>query len=163
MKLGIRLERIEPGKPYQNGRHERMHLTLKKETTLPARSSLIEQQKAFDDFRKEFNFKRPHEALKNRFPSVIYRPSKRKFPKKLNDPAYATSFEPQKVSDEGTIRHGIHRIFLSTALRDELIALEEISDRHKRVHFSAAAIAVLDIYTGKLLQYKNPKPIITKK
>ncbi|TGM95971.1 transposase, partial [Leptospira mayottensis] len=62
LKLGIRPERIQPGKPQQNGRHERMHRTLKQETALPARSSLKEQQEAFDRFRSEYNLERPHEA-----------------------------------------------------------------------------------------------------
>jgi len=75
LKLGILLERIEPGKPQQNGRHERMHRTLKQATALPPRSSLADQQKAFDEFREEYNLERPHEAIKNKPPSKLYRRS----------------------------------------------------------------------------------------
>ena len=160
MKLGIRLERIEPGKPSQNGRHERMHLTLKQETALPPRSSLKAQQKAFDEFRQEYNFERPHAGLKNKFPGKIYKRSRRKFPEAIPEVAYPTNYEVERVSDEGTIRYGINRVFISSALRDELIGLEEISDRHRRIHFSNATLGILDAYTGKVLQYPNPKPII---
>jgi len=79
LKLGIRPERIEPGKPGQNGRHERMHRTLKEETALPPQSSLKQQQIAFDEFIKEFNTMRPHEALAFETPSKIYKPSKREY------------------------------------------------------------------------------------
>lgn len=157
MKLGIRLERIKPGNPQENGRHERMHLTLKQETALPPRSSLQEQQRAFDLFVHEYNYERPHASLKNRFPGDLYRTSKREYPEKIQEMAYPTSYEVERVSDEGNIRYGIHRVFISSALRDELIGLEEISDRHRRIHFSNSTIGVLDVYTGKVLQYQNPK------
>lgn len=158
MKLGIRLERIRPGNPQENGRHERMHLTLKQETALPPRSSLKAQQKAFDSFIQEYNFERPHASLKNRFPGDFYKRSRRRFPEKLPEIAYPTSYEVARVSDEGTIRYGVNRVFISSALRDELIGLEEISDRHRRIHFSNATLGILDIYTGNVLQYPNPKP-----
>ena len=77
LKLGIRHEWIEPGKPGQNGRHERMHRTLKEDTALPPRSSLKQQQIAFDEFIKEFNTIRPHESLAFETPSKIYKPSTR--------------------------------------------------------------------------------------
>lgn len=160
LRLGIQLERIEPGKPQQNGRHERMHRTLKQETALPPRSSLRQQQGAFDDFRYEYNFERPHEALKNRFPGEIYKPSVRTYPEKLPEVAYATNVEPHRVSDEGTIYYALHRVFISSSLAGEVIGLEEISDRHMRIHFAAAALGVLDVYTGKVLQYQNPQPTI---
>lgn len=161
LKLGIHLERIEPGKPYQNGRHERMHRTLKQETALPARSSLQAQQAAFDNFRQEYNFDRPHEALKNRCPTNLYVRSPRIYPEALPEPAYPTNMEIQTVSDMGTIQYGLHRVFLSSALRGELVGIEEISDRHRRIHFACAALGVLDAFTGTMLQYRNPAPIIT--
>lgn len=160
LKLGIRLERIEPGKPYQNGRHERMHLTLKRETTLPPQSTMRAQQKEFDRFRHEYNYDRPHEALKNRKPAQIYKRSHRQFPEQLPEMAYPTSYEPHRVSEEGTIRYGVHRVFVTSVLAGEVIGLEEISDRHRRLYFSSAAIGVLDVYTGKVLQYSEPTPII---
>ena len=158
LKLVIRLERIEPGKPQQNGRHERMHRTLKQETALPPKSSLKAQQKAFDDFKKEFNFERPHEALKYKFPSQLYKHSKKEFPEKIPEVAYPTNMEVYEVGDMGAIGYGYKRIFISSSLRGELIGLEEISERHLRIHFCSVAIGVLDTYTGKLLKYKNPAP-----
>lgn len=156
LKLGIRLERIEPGKPQQNGRHERMHRTLKQETALPARSSLEEQQRAFDEFKMEYNFVRPHEALKNKFPSEYYRKSNRKFPNSIPIASYPTNIMLSEVNDLGNIHCEGHRVFLSSALSDEVVSLEEISDRHLRIIFHNAALGVIDTHTGKVLQYKNP-------
>ena len=75
LRLGIALERIKPGHPQQNGRHERMHLTLKKEATRPPRMNCLQQQARFDDFLKEFNTERPHEALAMKVPGDVYTPS----------------------------------------------------------------------------------------
>ncbi|UVA66020.1 transposase [Leptospira borgpetersenii] len=93
----MRLERIEPGKPQQNGRHERMHRTLKQETALPPRSSLKEQQEAFDRFRIEYNLERPHEALEYKTPEKIYIPSERVFPIRIPEIAYATNIVVETV------------------------------------------------------------------
>ncbi len=162
LKLGIHLERIEPGKPYQNGRHERMHLTLKQHTALPPRSSLQAQQKAFDEFRKEYNEVRPHHALDLKTPAAVHEISNREFPKRIEPVEYWTNMETFTVSDEGNIRYGTHRVFLAPSLRGENIALEEISERHRRIRFAGAALGVLDVYTGKLLAYKNPIQIISE-
>lgn len=101
LKLGIRPERIQPVKPFQNGRHRRMHRTLKEETALPPRSSLNAQQSAFDNFRDEFNRIRPHEALGFLPPSKIYKPSIREFPKKILEVAYPTHIVTDKVHESG--------------------------------------------------------------
>ena len=77
LRLGISIERIQPGHPQQNGRHERMHLTLKKEATRPAGANFLQQQAKFDDFIAEFNNERPHEALEMKYPAEIYTPSLR--------------------------------------------------------------------------------------
>jgi transposase InsO family protein len=160
MKLGIHIERIEPGKPQQNGRHERMHKTLKECTALPPRSSLESQQKAFDCFRYEYNFDRPHEALENNSPAHIYKSSNKVFPEKINKVEYPTNMIVEKVCEMGTIRYEVHRIFISSSLIGELLGLEHIDDRHLRIHFCSSAIGILDGFTGKVLQYKNPVPII---
>ncbi|RWG75983.1 integrase core domain-containing protein, partial [Mesorhizobium sp.] len=75
LRLGIAIERIRPGNPQQNGRHERMHLTLKKETTRPPGMNALQQQARFDSFVNEFNHERPHEALAMRTPAEVYAPS----------------------------------------------------------------------------------------
>jgi transposase InsO family protein len=77
LRLGIRIERIKPGHPQQNGRHERMHLTLKKEATKPAAQNFLQQQATFDAFRACFNDERPHQALGMKYPAELYSPSPR--------------------------------------------------------------------------------------
>jgi len=156
LKLGIRLERIEPGKPAQNGRHERMHRTLKEHTALPPRSSLKEQQKAFDNFRKEYNEDRPHHALDMQVPASVYCKSSKSFTGKTPTVEYNTNIEAFRISDQGTFLYGMNRIFLSPSLRNEVVGLEEISERHRRIYFASAIIGILDAYTGKVLAYKNP-------
>ena len=83
MRLGVLPEFIEPGKPQQNGRHERMHKTLKDETTRPPAAGLAAQQRKFNSFLDEFNNERPHEALDQQTPASLYRPSTREMPDKL--------------------------------------------------------------------------------
>jgi putative transposase len=79
LRLGIRIERIKPGHPEQNGRHERMHLTLKKEATKPAAQNVLQQQAKFDDFLACYNEERPHQALDMRYPAELYQPSTRPY------------------------------------------------------------------------------------
>jgi putative transposase len=79
LRLGIRIERIKPGKPQQNGRHERMHLTLKKEATRPAGRNFLQQQARFDRFMQDFNFERPHQALNMKYPAELYARSPRPY------------------------------------------------------------------------------------
>ncbi len=160
MKLGIRLERIDPGKPSQNGRHERMHRTLKHETALPPRSSLQAQQVAFDDFRDEYNFERPHAALDNKYPSHLYHMSEREYPGEVGELYYPTNMEVKTVSDMGRIYYGSFSIFISGALKGENIGLEEIDDRHYRIYFCDSIIGILDRFNGSVLQYRNPVPHI---
>src|SRR5207244_8674812 len=79
LRLGVSIERIKPGNPQQNGRHERMHLTLKKEATRPAGRNFLQQQEKFDIFVEEFNTQRPHQALNMKFPEEMYTPSSRPY------------------------------------------------------------------------------------
>jgi transposase InsO family protein len=104
VRLGITPERIEPGKPEQNGRHERMHLTLKAETARPARHSLRAQQIAFDRFRQVFNHERPHEALGQQPPATVYVPSLRRLPTHLPEMSYPDHFEVRYVHTNGVIK-----------------------------------------------------------
>src|ERR1700689_478769 len=83
IKLGIRPERIEPGKPQQNGRHERMHRTLKQATASPPAKNRRRQQERFDEFRREYNEERPHESLGQTTPASHYQPSAREYPRRL--------------------------------------------------------------------------------
>jgi transposase InsO family protein len=128
VKLGIRLERSQPGHPEQNGRHERMHLTLKRETASPAHATLRTQQRAFDAFRREYNHERPHEALGQRPPASAYLPSSRPYPRRVLPLEYPSIAEVRVVASNGTIRWRNERIFLTTVLAGEPVGLEEVNN-----------------------------------
>jgi putative transposase len=134
-KLGIHHQRIDPGKPEQNGRHERMHRTLKAETTRPPEINLQQQQIRFECFREEFNNIRPHEALGQKVPASEYSSSTKALPRRTPKPNYASHHEVRLVSDRGSFKFKTHQIFLSLALVKEQIALEEIDDGIWRIYF----------------------------
>src|SRR5688572_18718736 len=113
-KLGIRHERIEPGKPQQNGRHERMHRTLRQETADPPRANLKAQQRAFDRFRREFNDERPHEALNQRTPRSLYLRSSLRYPRPLAEPSYPWEWQTRLVGSNGAVRMNSAPIFVSS-------------------------------------------------
>ena len=104
IRLGIRPETIEPGKPQQNGRHERMHRTLKREATRPPKANLRAQQRHFNHFRRTFNSIRPHEALDDATPDSVYRSALRAYSDVLPPIEYPEHFEVRKVSTNGGIR-----------------------------------------------------------
>jgi putative transposase len=126
LRLGIRLERIVPGKPQQNGKHERMHLTLKLETASPPKANLFLQQKAFDLFRREYNEERPHEALGLKPPATRYTPSSRAYPRKLLRPV--NFGEECRVERGGFVRWRTHKIFVSHALHGEYVRVDPAED-----------------------------------
>lgn len=130
MRLGIIPERIRPAHPEQNGRHERMHRTLKRETTRPARSNLLQQQQSFDAFVLEFNTERPHEALAMKRPAELYTSSSRSLPARLPEPQYPTHDDVVTVAQNGFIklpgRRG--RPYLSEALAGQPIGIQELDD-----------------------------------
>ena len=121
LKLGILPERIEPGKPAQNGRHERMHRTLKQETASPPRSSLQTQQKAFDHFCEEYNHQRPHEGIDMQTPASRYQPSDREYPLILPEISYPDDMYIRKVHAQGDLRWKSHQIYLSETLAGEWV------------------------------------------
>ncbi|MBI3607851.1 MAG: transposase [Nitrospirae bacterium] len=135
VRLGILPELIEPGKPQQNGRHERMHRTLKAETTRPAAGSLRAQQRRFNRFREEFNLDRPHEALDLQTPAAVYAPSPRHMPEKLPPLEYPDRFEVRYVSANGGIRWNHDWVNVSTTCAGEYVGLEEIDDGIWNVFF----------------------------
>jgi transposase InsO family protein len=135
VKLGIYPEQIEPGKPQQNGKHERMHRTLKKEATIPPEKNLKEQQHRFDDFRKEYNTERPHEALSLKTPSSIYVSSPRRMPKRLDHYDYPHYFEVRRVSRNSGIRWRNRWVQVSSTLAEEYIGFEEVEDGIHNVYF----------------------------
>jgi putative transposase len=150
LKLGIGLDRIDPGHPEQNGSHERMHRTLKQETARPPAESRLSQQDRFDQFRSVYNEQRPHEALNQQSPADLYRPSPRPYPEKLPEPEYPGHFEVRTVRPTGEIKWQGELLFLSEALRGERVGLEESSDGIWTVYFAAVPLARLNEQERKL-------------
>ena len=134
-KLGILHERIQPGKPQQNGRHERMHRTLKEDTTKPPARTLTAQQKKFDSFRATFNHERPHEALGNETPGSIYIPSTRMMPSRVVPFVYPQTFETRRVNSSGDVSWHKGRVFISEVFRNEEIGFELMEENVYRVAF----------------------------
>ncbi len=128
IRLGIYPELIEPGKPQQNGVHERMHKTLKEEATIPPASNLKGQQRKFDGFRHEFNEDRPHEAIDMKRPAELYRPSHRPMPQKIDRYDYPGHYLVRRVSRAGTIRAFGRQLFVSNTLIEDYVGLEEVAD-----------------------------------
>jgi transposase InsO family protein len=135
VRLGVMPELIEPGKPQQNGRHERMHRTLKAETTRPPANSRLAQQRKFDRFQHEFNFERPHEALDMQTPASVYRDSPREMPDRLPPIEYPDRYEVRYVSANGGIRWKCDWVNVSMTCAGEYVGLEEIDDGVWNVYF----------------------------
>lgn len=151
IELGIRPERIEPGKPQQNGRHERMHRTLKDETVCPPASSLKAQQSRFDAFRQEFNHERPHQALDQKRPAEVWSPSKRAFPDRIPMPDYPQHYLLRRVFRTGHIKFKNKLLFLSQTLQKQHVALEEIEDGIWSIYFYDILLGRLDERTFELI------------
>ncbi len=157
IRLGIQPERIKPGKPQQNGRHERMHLTLKQETTQPPALNLRAQQRRFDVFRQEYNEVRPHESLGMEIPASLYQPSPRFYPAHLPDLEYARGLEIRLVGCNGEFYWKGNKIFLSEALQGERIGLECCQDHYWKIYFGALLLGIFDSYDLKLLTARQVK------
>ena len=151
VKLGISPQRIEPGHPEQNGRHERMHLTLKQECCHPPAATPAAQQQRFDSFVHTFNFERPHQALGLRPPAALYRLSIRPYPAHLEDPVYPDSAVVRRVRSNGEIRWGGHLVFVSEALAGEAVAITEDVAGHN-VHFGPILLGKLDVRGERLMR-----------
>ena len=144
IKLGITPELIEPSSPQQNGAHERMHRTLKAATARPPAANARAQQRRFDAFRQEYNEERPHEALGGEPPGRLWRPSARPYPEKMPEPEYPGYTEKRLVSNAGCFRFKKQVVFISQALKQEWIALEEVEDGIWSVYFYDVLLARLD-------------------
>ncbi len=153
IKLGIIPERIDPGRPDQNGRHERMHRTLKQETAFPPEATMEKQQRSFNHFVREYNNDRPHEALGNKTPSECYEVSTRKYPSRLRGFEYEGHLEVGLVDHDGTIKWRGKKLYLSPILRGELVGFEQVSERRWKVWLGPMEIALLDSRSKELLKY----------
>jgi putative transposase len=155
LRLGIHLERIQPGHPQQNGRHERMHLTLKKEATKPAAENFLQQQAKFDDFLDCYNHERPHQALDMKYPAELYRPSARPY-HGLDELHYPFHDHTITVTQCGRICFGRRKINLSTVFAGQNVGVKEVSDRIWLVSFMDYDLGFFDHETGRLGSAENP-------
>ncbi len=157
IKLGITPERIRPGKPQENGRHERMHRTLKEHTLKPPASTWRRQQHRFDAFREHYNHERPHQAMENQPPGRFYRPSLRPYPARIIAPEYPSDWEPRRVYPKGSFHWRGHFLHLSSALGGETIAIAPGPlERYLAIYFGHVRIAYLDTKYNRV-QVKLPK------
>jgi transposase InsO family protein len=155
MKLNIVPERIAPGHPEQNGRHERMHRTLKQETAQPAAANRRAQQRAFDEFRREYNQQRPHEALGLRTPAEMYDASPRPYPSRIAQPEYEPGVAVRGVCDGGKFRWQGRFVFLSHALAGERVALRPVADDGWCIYFAAFPLAYFDSRKFQLRTWRS--------
>ena len=150
MKLGIVHQRIRPSNPQENGQHERMHRDLKDETTKPPAQNLRAQQRKFDRFRHRYNEERPHDGIDGDWPAERWEASPRPYPEKLAEPAYPAHLEVRRVSHAGTFRLHHKQPFLSNALADEYIGLEEVGDGLWNIVYYETLLGRIDEKTGRI-------------
>lgn len=150
IKLGITPVRIHPRSPWENGIHERMHRTLKAETTRPPAANHDEQQVRFDEFRKEFDHLRPHESLGGRRPADLLRPCRRPYPEQLPDIEYPAHYETRSVRDRGRIKWQGELLFVSEALTGERVGLVEIDEGVWSLYFGMIELGRYDERTKEI-------------
>jgi putative transposase len=155
LRLGIGIERIKPGNPQQNGRHERMHLTLKKEATKPPAKNLLQQQEKFDRFIEYYNDERPHQALNGRCPAQLYRPSSRPY-KGLGELEYPLHDRTITVTQCGRICIGRRKINLSQVFAGQNVGIKEIAEKIWLVSFMHYDLGFFDYEAGRVECAPNP-------
>jgi len=155
IKLGILPERIESGHPEQNPRHERMHRTLKEAAVSPPKLNIYEQQQTFQNFKHEFNYERPHEALGQKPPSSFYYPSTKPYPVRIPQPDYDDDVIVKKIRHGGEMYWKRRFIYVSQALAGESVALKQIDDYLWDMHFSFFPLGVFDELNGKISPLKT--------
>ena len=155
LRLGVQLERIKPGHPQQNGRHERMHLTLKQETTRPPGANGLQQQARFDDFISEFNAERPHEALDMRCPAEVYTASQRPYGG-LPDVAYPFHDRDVLVTACGRICMHRKKINISTVMAGQRLGIKEVDEAIWLVSFLHYDLGYIDLEQKTLQTIDNP-------
>ena len=155
LRLGIAIERIKPGHPHQNGRHERMHLTLKQETARPPAANIIAQQARFDDFVQEFNTERPHEALDMKTPAELYTPSPKPY---TGLPELDYPFHDKEVLVTACGRICMHRkkIDVSTVLAGQKLGIKEVDNGIWLVSFMTYDLGYIDLEQRTLQPIDNP-------
>lgn len=156
VRLGIFPERSRPGSPQDNGRHERMHRTLKQATTKPPRATPRLQQEAFHQFQREYNEERPHEALGNLTPQACYTPSPRKYPRQVPALEYGDDIEVRRATGHGDVRWKGERTFISEVFGHEELGLKPVSEEWLEVYYGPIQLGWLDV-RHKTLRRRMPK------
>jgi transposase InsO family protein len=153
LKLGILPERIAPGCPQQNPRHERMHRTLKEATANPPKGNLSAQQRAFNRFRYEYNEQRTHQGLKSgQRPIDVYTPSSRAFPEQLPEVQYPDDFDVRKVRYGGWIRCHGPEVYASRQLMGEYVGLQRINEDLYQIYFAQLLLGIVDRRLGRIIR-----------
>ncbi|MGE4131957.1 MAG: IS481 family transposase [Bdellovibrionales bacterium] len=155
LRLGIAIERIKPGHPEQNGRHERMHLTLKKEATKPAGHNLLQQQEKFDDFRSEYNEERPHQALEMKTPRDHYEPSKRVY-EGITPIEYPLHDRAITVTRCGRICMDRRKINFSQVFAGQTVGVRQVEDKIWQVSFMDYDLGYFDDEENRVEAGENP-------
>lgn len=155
LRLGIDLERIKPGHPQQNGRHERMHLTLKKEATRPAAANFLHQQGRFDDFVDYYNQERPHQAIDMKYPAERYTPSERAY-RGLDELEYPFHDRTITVTQCGRICFGRQKINISTVFAGQNVGVKQVDEHIWLVSFMHYDLGYFDHETCRLESAENP-------
>jgi putative transposase len=155
LRLGIQIERIRPGHPEQNGRHERMHLTLKKEATKPAAPNFLQQQAKFDAFMEEYNQERPHQALDMKFPAELYTRSRRPY-RGLEEVDYPLHDKTITVTQCGRVCFGRKKIHLSTVFAGQNVGIKQVDDKIWLVSFMQYDLGFFDEDSCRLGSAENP-------
>ena len=155
LRLGIKIQRIKPGHPQQNGRHERMHLTLKKEATKPASFNFLQQQERFDRFIEVYNTERPHQALGGAYPADLYTPSARIY-QPPPEPEYPYHDRAIRVTRCGRICIGKRKINLSKVFAGQIVGIREVDDEIWLVSFLDYDLGFFDRDEGRVEPGPNP-------
>ena len=155
LRLGIAIERIKPGNPQQNGRHERMHRTLKQEAAKPAAFNLLQQQEKLDRFVHVYNNERPHEGIANKYPGELYTPSARIY-KGLPDIDYLFADRVITVTKCGRICIGKKKINLSTVFAGQKVGITQVDDKIWLVHFMNYELGYFDMDSARVEPTDNP-------
>jgi len=152
LKLGILPERIRAGCPQENGRHERMHRTLKEATAAPAQSNFAKQQQSFDEFRQEYNEARPHEGLGKKRPASVYTKSSREYPSRVEEVSYPDQFIVRRVKTNGELKWHGKRYYVSELLHREPIGLEIVDEGRAIVYFARLKLGLVDARKDKIIR-----------
>ncbi len=155
LRLGIQIERIKPGHPEQNGRHERMHLTLKTEATKPAAANVLQQQARFDEFLERYNHERPHQALGMKVPGELYTRSARPY-QGLTELDYPFHDWTATVTRCGRLCYKGRKINLSHVFAGQNVGVRQVSDRIWLVSFMDYDLGYFDDETCRLEPIENP-------